>query len=89
MQYSRNDLEMVTFNNDASKFDLQTYKASMGIQNPYVQDTDGSIFSAYEVALPPTYLILDQDGIVRYRTDEIPNFDVDAMKQKVEELIGF
>jgi len=87
-QYSRNDLEMVTFNNDASVFDLQTYRASVGIHNPYVRDTDGSLFSVYEVLVPPSYFILDQQGIVRYRTDDIPNFDADAIKTKVDELVG-
>ena len=80
---------MITFNKDASAFDLQTYKTSLGIQNPYARDPDGSLFDSYEALDPPTYLILDQDGIVRYRTDGEDNFNVNAMKQMVDELLGF
>jgi len=87
-QTGRNELEIITFNNDGSDAELQNYRAMMGIENPYVRDNEETVFDAYEVNGPPTYIIIDQEGTVQYRSDGIPNFDIDAMRAKVDELLG-
>jgi len=43
-----------------------------------VYDADGSVHKLYEVGssygnIPPTYVIIDQQGVIRYRTDDTFN----------------
>ena len=73
--YSENDLAIIAFNSDAPSISwLQNYVAGKGLTYPFVYD-DGSIFDLYQVGsafqnIPPSYIIIDQNGVVRYRTDD-------------------
>lgn len=67
------------------------YSIGRGITYPFVFDEESSLFDSYQVGpqfgnTPPTYVIIDQQGIVQYRTDDRFN-RYDEMKDKIEELL--
>lgn len=72
--HSSEDLAIIALNSDAPAITwLQNYVAEKGLTYPFVYD-DGSIFNLYQVGntfqnIPPTYIIIDQNGVVHYRTD--------------------
>ena len=90
--FSPDDLAIIAFNADASISWLQNFVASRGLTYPFVFDEGGPVFNLYQIGsffgnIPPTYIIIDQDGVVRYRTDnEYDTFD--AMHEKIETLIN-
>ena len=54
---------------------LLNYRAQKGIAFPMIDDEGSGLFVLYRVGsiygkLPPTYLIIDQGGVVRYRIDD-------------------
>ena len=70
---------------------LKNYVAERGLSYPFILD-DGCIKTLYQVGasygnIPPTYLIIDQQGTVRYRTDDMLN-QFDNMKTKIQELLS-
>ncbi len=91
--YSHDEVMVLAVNADASKSDLQAYLAGRGITFPCILDEDHSVFDSYQVGFteygnsPPTYLIIDRKGIVRYRTDNEFN-TIGAMKQKIDEILN-
>jgi peroxiredoxin len=79
-------------NNSSSVSWLQDYVKQSGISYPFIFDSDSSLFSAYQVGfgfgnLPPTYIIIDQQGIVQYRIDNQYN-RFQEMKDKIDELLS-
>lgn len=46
---------------------------ALGMTWPVLLDMDGRIAAAYEVEALPTLLVLDADGIVRYRGHDLPS----------------
>jgi len=62
-----------------------------GITYPFIFDEESDIFNTYQVGsqfgnTPPTFIIIDKEGIIRYRTDN--EYDtIWDMKSKIEELL--
>ena len=89
--FSAEDLAIIALNTDASIAWLLNYVGEKGLTYPFVFDDGGSIFDLYQVGSlfgnsPPTYIIIDQDGVVQYRTDnEYQTFD--AMHDMIETLL--
>jgi peroxiredoxin len=46
---------------------LQSVRAELGLKFPLVCDNKKTVFSAYQVGSVSTYIIVDKQGIVRYR----------------------
>ncbi len=54
---------------------LNNYRGQTGITYPMIFDGSGQIRQMYQVGspygnIPPTYVIIDPKGIVRYRVDD-------------------
>jgi len=85
-------LAAIGVNNTASRSWLMTYRGQKGISFPFVLDDKSQLFNLYQVGasygnIPPTYIIVDTTGIVRYRIND--TFDkVEEMKGKIRELLG-
>ena len=65
-------------NNTASESWLNSYRGQTGISYPMIFDTTSKIFQSYQVGpqygnTPPTYVIIDPKGVVRYRVDNTFN----------------
>ena len=61
-------------NNTASESWLNSYRGQIGITYPMIFDATSKIFQSYQVGpqygnTPPTYIIIDPKGVVRYRAD--------------------
>jgi peroxiredoxin len=91
--YSSDDLAVIAINADASIAWLQNFIGEKGLTYPFIFDDGGAIFDLYQVGsvfgnAPPTYIIIDQDGVVQYRTDnEYDTFDdmVDTIDTLLED----
>ena len=86
LQYSQDDLAVIAINNTSSVQWLQVYAGQRGITYPFIYDTSSSLFNTYQVNTPPTYIIIDREGIVQYRIDDQFNKYFE-MKDKIEELL--
>ncbi|MFN3395683.1 MAG: TlpA family protein disulfide reductase [Thermodesulfovibrionales bacterium] len=53
------------------------YIKSYGINFPIIYDRDGKIIRAFGVMGTPTHIIIDRNGVVRYRDAEMPE-DLDG-----------
>jgi len=89
--YPPDALRVIAVNNTASAQWLKDYATSRSITYPFVYDEGDALFESYQVGenygnTPPTYLIIDKKGNVRYRTDNLYN-QFDEMKILVGELI--
>jgi peroxiredoxin len=89
--FSSEDLTIWAFNNTASEAWLQDYIGQTGITYPFAFDASGTLFNDYQVGLhfgniPPAYLIIDQNGTVRYRLDNQYNRFQD-MKDSISALL--
>jgi peroxiredoxin len=61
-------------NNTSSVSWLKSYRAQYGITFPLIFDQQSPLFNLYQVGgsfgnTPPTYVIIDTAGVVRYRFD--------------------
>lgn len=92
IEISDADLEILAICNTVDDTWLNDYKAQAGIFYPFIYDAESRIFNDYQVGgtygnYPPTYLIVDQNGVVQYRIDSI--FDrIDEMKTTIMSLLG-
>jgi len=65
---------MSAFESKSSTSWLKTYRTSKGISYPMVFDTTGQVSSLFRAGAvfgnqPPTYVLVDKKGIVRFRSD--------------------
>jgi peroxiredoxin len=85
-------LTIIGINSSSSKSWLLTYRGQYGISYPLVFDDQSKLFSAYQVGptfgnIPPSYVLIDTKGVVRFRTDD--KFDqTEAISKKVSELLA-
>lgn len=68
----------MALNSTSSESWLNAYRGQTGIQYPFLYDAGGTIHQLYQVGsqfgnIPPTYLVIDRQGIVRSRTDDMLN----------------
>jgi len=66
---------VIGVNNTSSIAWLKNYRGQTAIAYPFVFDQKGDLFGLYQVGgsygnLPPTYIIIDKSGIVKYRVDK-------------------
>jgi hypothetical protein len=78
--------------NSSSTSWLRTYRSSKGITYPMAFDSTGSAFGAFQVGAsfgnaPPTYLLIDKSGIVRYRSDGV-YYLAGVISAKITDLIA-
>lgn len=70
---------------------LKNYRGEKGISYSFVFDPQTDLFRLYQVGssygnYPPTYIIIDTAGVVRYRADNQYN-RFQEMKTKIEGLL--
>jgi peroxiredoxin len=68
-------LSIVGICNTATVTWLLNYRPQKGITYPMIQDASSVLFTKYRVGgifgrKPPTYVIIDRAGVVRYRIDD-------------------
>ena len=89
--FSPDRVAVVGVNNTSSVVWLKNYRGQTAISYPFVFDQQSDLFRLYQVGgsygnLPPTYIIIDKNGIVKYRKDfEYNRFQ--EMKSVIEELL--
>ena len=92
MEQSPDSVAIIAFEDKSSIAWLENYVSSRGITYPFVYDPDATVFDLYQVGnaygnIHPSYIIIDQEGVVRFRIDT--EFDRFAdMKNKIEELLA-
>jgi peroxiredoxin len=79
-------------NNTTTKQWLQNLRSKTGVSFPLICDSESKVFNSYQVGAqfandPPTYIIIDKKGIVRYRTDDVTK-KINEMKKIIQELIA-
>lgn len=67
-------MTMLAVNNTSSVTWLKNYRGQYGISYPFVYDEKSELFNLYQVGglygnNPPTYVIIDKAGVVRFRSD--------------------
>jgi peroxiredoxin len=88
---SEEDVAIIGINNTSSANWLQVYAGQRAISYPFIFDGASDLFNLFEVGaayrnVPPTYIIIDQNGIIQYRIDDT-FYKIDEMKEKIEELL--
>ena len=88
--FTPDQLTIIAVNNTSSVTWLRNYRAQTGISYLFVYDQTSNLNRLYEVGStfgnnPPSYLIIDKGGIVRYRVDQKYN-RFDEMKAMIEGL---
>ena len=76
ISFPRESLAVVGVNNTSSVTWLRTYRTQSGVAYPLVYDSSSALFGAYRVGIsfgnvPPTFIIIDRKGVVRYRIDNL------------------
>jgi len=74
-QISYDSLTILAVNASSSATWLKNYASEKGISYSLVYDGKGVLYQAYEVGAtygntPPTFIIIDRQGIIRYRIDD-------------------
>ena len=82
---------MLAVNNTASVVWLKNYRVQYGISYPFVYDQKSEIFNIYQVGGsygndPPTYVIIDKAGVVRFRLDKQYN-RFDELRSIIDSLV--
>ena len=90
-EFSSDHLAIIAINNTADKPWLLNYVAQMGLLYPFIFDQQSELFDLYQVNAtignaPPSYFIIDQEGIVRYRIDNTYE-QFEAMKGIISDLL--
>ena len=90
--FSHDSLAVIGVNSSSSAGWLNTYSTQKAITFPFIYDQTGSLFNSYEVGatygnIPPTFVIIDANGIVRYRIDAQYSRAAE-MSAKVRELLA-
>ncbi|MFH0991591.1 MAG: redoxin domain-containing protein [bacterium] len=72
--FSPEQLTILGVNTTSSTEWLLNYRTQSGITFPFAYDQKSELFTKYKIGgtygyYPPTYIIIDQNGIVRYRID--------------------
>ena len=88
-EFNPNEIAIIAVNNSASVQWLANYRGMYAISYPFVYDSN--LFNLFQVGssfgnFPPTYIIIDQDRIVKYRTDDVTD-KIEDMKNKILELL--
>lgn len=83
---------MIGVNNTSSTIWLVNYRNQRGISFPFIFDDKSQIFKQYEVGgsygnNPPTYVLIDGKGVVRFRTDNRFG-QTDSLAAKVTQLLA-
>jgi peroxiredoxin len=92
--FASEQLTVAAINQTSSVSWLDDYAKFNGIFYPFVFDGQGKMHKDYEVGPgyttdPPTYIIIDQQGIVRYRTDGKPALNkAEEMRNFIQGLIS-
>jgi peroxiredoxin len=89
--FSPNQVSVVGVNYSSSVAWLKNYRGQKGISYPFVFDPQTDLFRLYQVGspygnIPPTYIIIDTAGVVKYRTDNQYN-RFQEMKTTIEGLL--
>lgn len=74
-QIPKDSLTILAVNASSSSAWLQNYAGQMGIAYSLVYDVKGVLYKDYEVGtaygnIPPTFIIIDRQGVIRYRIDD-------------------
>lgn len=91
MDFPEDSVAIIAFENKSSISWLQDYANSRAITYPLVYDPVSEVFDLYQVGhtygnVHPSYIIIDQEGVVQFRIDtEFERFS--DMKDKIEELL--
>ena len=85
-------MTVIGVNNTSSVSWLKNYRGQAGISYPFVFDQQSDFFRLYQVGgsygnVPPSYIIIDKSGIVKYRVDREYN-RVQEMKTVIEGLLS-
>lgn len=91
-RFSHDSVAVIGVNKSSSTTWLNTYSVQKAVTYPFIYDQTGLLFTLYEVGVeygntPPSYLIIDTNGIVRYRVDAHYN-KIAEMAIKVRELLS-
>lgn len=91
VEFSEEDVAIIGINNTGSVNWLRAYTGQKAISYPFIFDGSGELFNLFEVGpaygnIPPSYLIIDRNGIIQYRIDDT-FYRTDEMKEKIEELL--
>lgn len=89
---SKDSLLVVGINQSSSINWLKTYSNIYGISYPFIFDINGDLFDSYQVGvpygnIPPSYIIIDTKGIIKYRIDDTFNKSKE-MYEKIESLLA-
>ena len=82
---------MLAINNTSSVTWLANFKSQWTITFPFIFDSTSALFNLYQVGSlfannPPTDILIDTMGIVRYRSDDQTGI-VQDIKTKIRELL--
>ena len=66
---------IAAINNTSSVSWLNNYRGQTAITYPLIYDDSSQVFKAYQVGsqygnAPPTYIIIEPNGIIQYRVDD-------------------
>jgi len=91
LSYPQEDIAVIAIENLSSVNWLRNYAQGRGITYPFIFDENNDIFDSFQIGsefgnTPPTFIIIDREGIIQYRTDN--EFDtIWDIKSKIEELL--
>lgn len=83
--YQDKDFELIGINFRESERKVQSFIDARGVTYPILLDTDGKVAQMYGVRGLPTYLIIDANGIVKYKGHSIPSNVEDIIESLLPE----
>jgi thiol-disulfide isomerase/thioredoxin len=89
LEYERQGFEVVAVAEDTSPAPVKAFAAANRMAISIVLDPDNQASDApLSIATLPTVLLVDRDGVVRYRHEGYSEPDVDRLEQQIVELLG-
>ena len=70
------DIVVLSVNVEESKEKAEAYAKELGVSHPVLLDLDGRVKSLFELKLIPSYVVIDKQGVIRYKNITAPaDFD--------------
>jgi len=81
--YKDKGLEVVAVYIRERKEDVEAFDKEHGIPYRVLLDPDGSIATQYRVVGVPTIIIIDKDGVIRYKGHKVPSGIIEDVVKEV------
>ena len=77
-----NDIEVLAIDSGENEARVKKFADSNGVTFPVLLDKNQAVSEDYEVAGIPTYILVNEAGVIVYRGNHLPDNYIDLLKEK-------